>query len=90
MDIREANDAFRNSFKGGEVVLTHSFAELPDMVKASALQLVADFKDFNEDNDPWEEHSYGSFNHCNREFFFAINRIEGRIIMTVGLAIGDW
>ena len=59
MDIREANDAFRNSFRGGEVVLTASVAELPDMVKASALQLVADFNDFNEDNDPHGEHDFG-------------------------------
>jgi hypothetical protein len=90
MDIREANDLFRTTFRGGDVVLTASVAELPDMVKASAMQLVADFNDFNEDNDPFEDHAYGSFNHCNREFFFAINRIEGRLIMTVGLAIGDW
>jgi Protein of unknown function (DUF3768) len=89
MDIREANDLFRSTFKGGEVVLSASVAELPDMVKASALQMVADFKDFNEENDPWEEHAYGSFNHCNREFFFSIERIDGTQIMTVGLTM-DW
>jgi Protein of unknown function (DUF3768) len=90
MDIREANDAFRNSFRGGDVVLTASVADLPDMVKTSALLLVAEYDDFNEDNDPFEDHAYGSFNHCNREFFFAINRIEDKLIMTVGLTIGDW
>jgi hypothetical protein len=71
--IRELNDAFRTSFRGGEVVLTASVAELPDMVKSAALQMVADFKDFNEENDPLEEHDYGSFDHCNREFFFKID-----------------
>jgi hypothetical protein len=89
MDIREANDLFRTTFRGGDVVLTASVAELPDMVKASALQLVADFKDFNEENDPLEEHDYGSFNHCNREFFFKIERIDGTQVMIVGLTM-DW
>jgi Protein of unknown function (DUF3768) len=89
MNIREANDEFRTTFRGGDVVLTASVADLPDMVKSSALQLVADFKDFNEENDPFEEHDYGSFNHCNREFFFKIERVNGTQLMTVGLTM-DW
>jgi hypothetical protein len=36
--IREINDNFRNSFRGGQALLTASIAELPDMVKASALE----------------------------------------------------
>jgi uncharacterized protein DUF3768 len=89
MDIREANDLFRTTFRDGEVVFTASVSELPDMVKTSVLLLVADFKDFNEENDPLEEHGYGSFNHCNREFFFKIERIDGTQVMTVGLTM-DW
>ena len=44
-----------------------SVAELPDMVKASALEKVASFQDFNEENDPHGEADYGSFDHCDRE-----------------------
>jgi hypothetical protein len=102
--IRELNDNFRNSFRGGQVLLTSSIAELPDMVKASALEKVASFKDFNEENDPAEEHDYGSFDHCDREVWFKIDAYnltmdavsedpadpaKTKRIMTVGLA-QDW
>ncbi len=103
-EIRRLNDEFRTTFRGGEIVLTASVAELPDMVKATVLQMVAEFKDFNEENDPFEEHDYGSFDHCNREFFFKIDywfpdiniRSEDpadptvtKRVLTVGLSI-DW
>ena len=101
---RRLNDPFRATFRGGEILLTASVAALPDMVKASTLQRVADFKDFNEENDPAEEHDYGSFDHCNREQWFKIDynnlAMDGmspdpadpavtKRIMTVGLA-QDW
>ena len=31
------------------------------MVKAAAIRKVVDFDDFNEDNDPYGEHDFGSF-----------------------------
>jgi Protein of unknown function (DUF3768) len=103
-EIRRLNDEFRTTFRGGEIVLTSSVADLPDMVKAAALQMVAAFKDFNEENDPYEEHDYGSFDHCNREFFFKIEYFNPAVavasedpanpdvtkrVMTVGLSM-DW
>lgn len=60
--IRELNDAFRTTF-----------AALPDMVKAAALQKAAQFDDFNDDNDPYGEHDFGSFELCNRKFFWKID-----------------
>jgi len=48
--IRELNDAFRRTFSGGRVMVTCGVADLPEMVKATALQLVASFDDFTEDN----------------------------------------
>jgi hypothetical protein len=71
--ICELNDNLRKSFSGGEVVLTSSVAALPDMVKASVLDQVALFEAFNEENDPYGFHDYGSFDYCNREFFFKID-----------------
>ena len=41
--IRDLNDAFRRTFSGGKVMMTCGVAELPNMVKAKALQLVAAF-----------------------------------------------
>ena len=52
------NDAFRTSLSGGTVLLTAGVYELPDMVKAAAIQKVATFDEFNEDNDPYGEHPF--------------------------------
>jgi hypothetical protein len=70
--IRELNDAFRTSFRGGKILLTQSVADLPEMVKTAALQKVAEYTDFNEKNDPCEEHDFLSFELCNRTFIFSI------------------
>ena len=39
------NDAFRTTLSGGTVLLTAGVHELPDMVKAAAIQKVATFDD---------------------------------------------
>ena len=70
--IRHLNDNFRTSFRGGKIVLTQSVSDLPEMVKTAALQKVAEFTDFNKDNDPHEEHDFLSFELCNRHFIFSI------------------
>ena len=67
------NDAFRKTLSGGKVFLTAGVNELPDMVKAAAIQKVATFDDFNEDNDPYGEHDFGSFELCSRKFFWKID-----------------
>jgi len=71
-EIRRLNDEFRTTFRGGKILFTASVAALPNMVKASALEKVAEFKDFNEANDPNGEHDFLKFEHCNREFIFSI------------------
>jgi Protein of unknown function (DUF3768) len=71
--IRDINDGFRRTFTGGKVMMTCGVAELPDMVKAKALQLVATFDQFTEDNDPHGEHDFGSFELVNRKFFWKID-----------------
>lgn len=103
-EIRRLNDQFRTTFRGGEILLTQSVANLPEMVKSSALLRIADFKAFNEENDPHEEHDYGSFDHCNQEVWWKIDYYDLSLnarsedpadpsktkrIMTVGLAV-DW
>ena len=71
--IRGLNDAFRSSFSGGKIMMTCGVAALPDMVKAKALQLVATFDQFTDDNDPSGEHDFGSFEVVNRKFFWKID-----------------
>ncbi len=67
------NDAFRTTLSGGSVLLSAGVNELPDMVKAAAIRKVVSFDEFNEDNDPYGEHDFGSFELCNRRFFWKID-----------------
>jgi len=76
--IRDLNDAFRTTFKGGKVTMTASVAELPECVRANALQKVASFADFSQDNDPHEEHDFGSFELVGRKFFWKIDYYDKR------------
>ena len=70
------NDAFRTTLSGGTVLLTAGVHELPDMVKAAAIRRVATFDAFTEDNDPYGEHDFGSFELCGRKFFWKIDLYE--------------
>jgi hypothetical protein len=71
--IRELNDAFRTTFGGGQIVVTSTVAELPEMVRAHALMAVAQFDQFDEASDPYQEHDFGSFEFCGRTFFWKID-----------------
>jgi hypothetical protein len=71
--IRELNDAFRTTFRGGKVVMTCSVDELPSMVKAEALHKAATYSDFTKDNDPYGEHDFGSFELVGRKFLWKID-----------------
>ncbi|MDA9464519.1 hypothetical protein XH87_07845 [Bradyrhizobium sp. CCBAU 53415] len=67
------NDAFRQTFRGGKIMMTIGVAELPDCLKAEALRKVADFSGFTEENDPYSEHDFGSFDLVGRKFFWKID-----------------
>src|SRR5215468_10925813 len=71
--IRELNDAFRTTLRGGRAVMTSGVSELPDCVKAEAMVQVAAFSDFTPDNDPYGEHDFGSFILVGRKFFWKID-----------------
>ena len=71
--IRELNDAFRTSFKGGTVLLTSGVNGLPSDVKAMVIRKVATYADFNADNDPHSEHDFGNFGLAGRRFFWKLD-----------------
>ena len=76
--IRELNDAFRKTLRGGRAMMTSGVDELPDCVKAEALVQVAHFADFTADNDPHGEHDFGSFTLVGRKFFWKIDYHDQR------------
>ena len=71
--IRNLNDAFRQSFSGGEVLLTPGVNALPSDVHAKAIRNVATFADFSADNDPHGEHDFGAFDLAGHKFFWKID-----------------
>ena len=71
--IRELNDAFRQSFTGGRVMLTSGVNELTDDVKAKVLEAVRTFKDFDGDNDPHKEHDFGMVEVDGERCFFKLD-----------------
>ena len=74
--IRDLNDAFRQTFRGGKVVTTASVAALPEKLKAEALLQMSRFSDFTPDNDPHGEHDFGSFELEGRKLFWKIDYFE--------------
>ena len=71
--IRELNDAFRTTLKGGRVMVTSGVAELSDTLKSKVLMQVANFQDFTPANDPHGEHDFGSVMLVDQKFFWKID-----------------
>ncbi len=71
--IRELNDAFRATFFGGNVMMTASVSALPVETVAAALRCTQTFTEFTNDNDPYEEHDFGSFTLDGETFFWKID-----------------
>ena len=77
--IRALNDAFRTTLTGGKVLLTAGVNALPPDVKAMVIERVATFSEFNEENDPHQEHDFGNFSLAGRKFFFKIDYYDSNL-----------
>ena len=71
--IRVLNDNFRSTFTGGQVFMTRGVNEFPLDVKASILLSVRSFSELTADNDPYNEHDFGSFELAGETFFWKIS-----------------
>ena len=76
--IRELNDQFRTTLTGGKVYMTAGVDALPDEAKRQALEHVKTFDRFTRDNDPWNEHDFGSFEIAGQKLFFKIDYYDKR------------
>ena len=77
--IRALNDAFRTTLTGGKVLLTAGVNALPPDVKAMVIERVATFSEFNEENDPHQEHDFGNFSLAGRKFFWKIDAYDSEM-----------
>jgi hypothetical protein len=71
--IRTLNDAFRRSFAGGQVMMTAGITALSIVTKSKVLAEVQTFNAFTSDNDPHDEHDFGSFEVDGRQIFWKID-----------------
>ena len=71
--IRCLNDAFRLTFAGGQVMLTQGILALAGEAQRQILDRVKSFDAFAPDNDPYDEHDFGSFEHEGERIAFKID-----------------
>jgi len=69
--IRELNDRFRTTFRGGQVLMTRGVAARDDADQV--LNLVKAFNTFSEDDDPHGEHDFGAIDHDGEKIFWKID-----------------
>ena len=79
--ISEQNDMFRTSVASGlpcqtypgRFVVTHCVQHLPGDVLQEVLKKLAEFDSFTNDNDPYGEHDFGSFEHAGETYNWKID-----------------
>ncbi len=57
----------------GQIVLTPGVAEGAEEFRHSVLAAVAQFETFTEDNDPYEDHTFGAFEAAGEKLFWKID-----------------
>jgi Protein of unknown function (DUF3768) len=70
--IRALNDAFRQSLHGGTVLFTAGVVALGGAAETRILAALQTFDAFDDANDPWGEHDFGSFELDGARIFFKI------------------
>lgn len=79
--IRTLNDELRQHLIGGLAVITPGVAALgPDAVDR-IVKTIAVFDDFSHENDPHEEHDFGSFTAEGETLFFKIDYYDKSLAM---------
>lgn len=73
MEIKRLNDLFRSTMHPnlGKVIVTpgaHAHPSLTEVIKK-----VQSFSEFTEDNDPYDEHDFGSINEDGQLFYWKID-----------------
>ncbi|MCJ2086449.1 DUF3768 domain-containing protein [Methylobacterium sp. E-005] len=71
--VRDLNDAFRQSFSGGRIMMTTGVAALPSVARAALLAAVRGFDGFDADNDPHGEHDFGGVTVAGYRCFWKID-----------------
>ena len=71
--IRVLNDELRKDFNQGHAVMTMGIAALGAEAVARIVKTIEVYDDFCHENDPYEEHDFGSFEAEGHTIFFKID-----------------
>lgn len=71
--IRDLNDDFRRTLKGGRVFMTSGVEALGVETVRRLFIRVKNFDAFCPDNDPYGEHEFGAFDHDGEKFFWKVD-----------------
>lgn len=71
--IRLLNDRFRRSGIGGDIFITAGIQGLGEEARQEIASNVAQFDQFNHDNDPHGEHDFGALDHAGQRVFWKID-----------------
>ena len=71
--IRKLNDQFRQSLRGGMLVMTAGVIALGQDRQLKILEAVSKLDRFDENNDPYGEHDFGALEVAGERLFFKID-----------------
>ena len=71
--IRTLNDSFRHTFIGGRVMKTDGVAAQDQALQQNLIAEVKGFGKFDQENDPYNEHDFGSVELDGKKFFWKID-----------------
>lgn len=71
--IRLLNDMLREGYPTGEVMITRAVQALPSIKRDILLLAVQHYSDFDNGNDPYGEHDFGSLEFDGRVWFWKID-----------------
>jgi hypothetical protein len=79
MTIAEQNDAFRRTFIGGRILVTRGIYALPQHAQMAIAERVRSFEEFEEANDPYGDHDFGSFEYDGRTVLWKIDCYDTKL-----------
>lgn len=71
--IRALNDRFRQTSQGGQILMTHGVSNFNRETIGRIAEAVRNYDDFSDDNDPYSEHDFGSFEIDDHKLFWKID-----------------
>ncbi|MGR3280076.1 DUF3768 domain-containing protein [Acaryochloris marina NIES-2412] len=78
--IAQLNDRFRQGDHTlGQVYTTQLVKGLSSLEQQELFRLVRVFNDFNEDNDPWQEHDYGRIEFQGEQYLWKIDYFDKKL-----------